>query len=414
MNIMSTIKADNEEQKVCRLSDASYETICAFRHHMHEHPELSHQEFQTTKAIRAFLETLPGIELVDLPRGNTGCLAILQGERTGKGEVDIKLPEVLLRADIDAIPQTEDNDLPWKSKASGLMHGCGHDFHTAALLGAALILSERREEFAGQVDFLFQKAEETTDGAPQMIEEGLFEVISPDMVFGEHNRPEADVGQIIVKEGPLMAGKINLAITIFGKSGHGSVPHLTVDPIPAAAALILALQTVVSRNTDPLDSVVLTVGSVHSGTPANLTVDRAELTVTIRSLQAQALKHAYERLVTLTEQTALAYGCRSEICIDEEVPPVVNSPEMTKLARAAAQKTVGPEKVVITSHSLASEDFAFYMQKIPGFFYWIGSGAPGQERRPWHDARFQADDRGMKTAAEVLAQSAMDYLTARE
>ena len=213
-----------------RLTSEEEAQIIDFRHDMHMHPELSHREFRTTSNIKAFLSTLEGIEILELPRKTTGVVARLIGGKMG--------PEICLRADIDAICQTEDNDLPWKSRETGIMHACGHDFHTAGLLGAAMILSRKREEVPGTVDFLFQEAEETTDGAREMIDAGIFEVIHPVAFFGEHNRPEVPVGKVVCKNGALMAAKTNFVIRVIGRGGHGSMPHLCVDPIVASAAII--------------------------------------------------------------------------------------------------------------------------------------------------------------------------------
>ena len=384
-----------------RLTAEEEARIIDFRHDMHMHPELSHREFRTTDKIKAFLASLEGIEILELHKETTGVVARLIGGKPGC--------EIGLRADIDAICQTEDNDLPWKSRENGIMHACGHDFHTAGLLGAAMILSRVRDEVPGKVDFIFQEAEETTDGAREMIDAGLFEVIHPEAFFGEHNRPEVPVGKVVCKNGALMAAKTNFVIRVYGRGGHGSMPHLCVDPIVASAAIIQSLQTIVSRNTDPLDSVVLSVGSIHGGSIENLVVDRVEMTASIRALSIEARERAVRRMESVVKSTAEAYECRAEIEYREILPLTFNGEEMYKVAVRAAEMAVGSENVIDVPPTLASEDFSVFMERVPSFFYWIGSGIPGETPYAWHQSRFKADDAGLKVAAGVMAAACFAY-----
>ena len=384
-----------------RLTAKEEARIIDFRHDMHMHPELSHREFRTTDSIKAFLASLEGIEILELHKETTGVVARLIGGKPGC--------EIGLRADIDAICQTEDNDLPWKSQEDGIMHACGHDFHTAGLLGAAVILSRVRDEVPGTVDFLFQEAEETTDGAREMIDAGLFTVIHPEAFFGEHNRPEVPVGKVVCKNGALMAAKTNFVIRVYGRGGHGSMPHLCVDPIVASAAIIQSLQTIVSRNTDPLDSVVLSVGSIHGGSIENLVVDRVEMTASIRALSIEARERAVRRMESVVKSTAEAYECRAEIEYREILPLTFNGEEMYKVAVRAAEMAVGSENVIDVPPTLASEDFSVFMERVPSFFYWIGSGIPGETPYAWHQSRFKADDAGLKVAAGVMAAACFAY-----
>ena len=384
-----------------RLTAEEEARIIDFRHDMHMHPELSHREFRTSDNIKAFLASLEGIEILELHKETTGVVARLIGGKPGC--------EIGLRADIDAICQTEDNDLPWKSRENGIMHACGHDFHTAGLLGAAMILSRVRDEVPGKVDFIFQEAEETTDGAREMIDAGLFEVIHPEAFFGEHNRPEVPVGKVVCKNGALMAAKTNFMIRVYGRGGHGSMPHLCVDPIVASAAIIQSLQTIVSRNTDPLDSVVLSVGSIHGGSIENLVVDRVEMTASIRALSIEARERAVRRMESVVKSTAEAYECRAEIEYREILPLTFNGEEMYKVAVRAAEMAVGSENVIDVPPTLASEDFSVFMERVPSFFYWIGSGIPGETPYAWHQSRFKADDAGLKVAAGVMAAACFAY-----
>lgn len=386
-----------------RLTEAEYQRILDFKRDMHRHPELSQREFRTTEKIRAFLETLPSCRALPLPV-KTGVLARIEGRGEG--------PEVMLRADIDALPQTEQFESPWKSENPGVMHACGHDFHTAALLGAALLLDRAAElgELAGRVDLVFQPAEEGTTGAGMMIDAGLFDLIHPDCCFGLHNWPSVESGKVVCREGALMAAKRNFEIRLYGAGGHGSMPHLNVDPIVCAAAVVQSLQTVVSRNINPLDSAVLSVNWIEGGSPVNLVADRVSMKATIRSLSESALDRAIGRVEAIVEKTAQAYECRSEILWNERIPAVYNSPEMTALARRCAARAGCA--LADAAPSLASEDFALYRAHAPAFFYWVGSTAKGAPVEELHRPRFHTDDAALAGAAALLASSAMEICKA--
>lgn len=384
-----------------QLTQSEVQRILAFKRDLHMHPELSLKEFRTTEKIKAFLESIPSCRILPLPV-ETGLVARIEGSEEG--------PEIMLRADIDAIPQTEQTDSPWKSQTPGVMHACGHDYHTAALLGAALILDRAKEQgdLAGCVDLLFQPAEEITAGARKMIDAGLFDLIHPDLCFGLHNWPSVESGKIICHEGALMAAKRNFEIRIHGAGGHGSMPHLNIDPIVCAAAIVQSVQTVVSRNSNPLDAVVLSINMIHGGSAFNLVVDQVVMTGTIRSLSEKALAHAIDRARDIAESTAKAYECRCEIEWDEPIPAVYNTPEMTALARKCAALT--DYEVTDTMPSLASEDFALYRSYVPSFFYWIGSTAKEEasHAEDLHRPCFHTDDSTLAAAAQVLALSVLN------
>ena len=388
------------------LTQPEYQRILDFKRDMHMHPELSHKEFRTTEKIKEFLGSLPSCQILPLPV-ETGVLARIEGNNEG--------PEIMLRADIDALPQTELTDSPWKSRTPGVMHACGHDFHTAALLGAALLLTRAKEQgdLAGSVDLVFQPAEEGTTGARMMIDAGLFDLIHPDCCFGLHNWPSVQSGKIICHEGALMAAKRNFEICLFGAGGHGSMPHLNIDPIVCAAAVVQSLQTVVSRNTDPLDSVVLSINMIEGGSPVNLVVDRIMMKATLRSLSEKALDRAINRVEAIVENTARAYECRAQIRWNERIPAVYNSPEMTSLARQCAGLTEC--EVTDTIPSLASEDFALYRSFVPSFFYWVGSTAKEESRiEELHRPCFHTDDHALAGAAQLLAVSAISMRSIKE
>ena len=371
---------------------------------LHRRPERSFEERHTTALLREILSAL-GLELVELGM-ETGVTAVLRGAHPG--------PTVALRADIDAIPQQEPSHPGACSQTPGVMHACGHDFHTAALCGAARLLSGRADSLSGNVVFLFQPAEEITQGAAAMVAHGLWDKLParPQALFALHNRPELPAGQIAVMEGPIMAGKSHFTIVLHGVSGHGGSPHKCTDVIVAGAAVVNALQTIVSRDTDPLNSLVCSVLSVHAGTPDNFVPDLLTMTGSIRFHQEQAHQKAQQRLEALTTGIAAAYGCRAEVSFQPGVPATVNSPAMTVLARKAALALVPPGQLVAPAPDMGSEDFAILAQDVPAFFYWLGSGFPGQANPCWHNEHFRTDDSALPLAAALLAQSALVGLDA--
>ena len=369
---------------------------------LHRRPERSFEERHTTALLREILSAL-GLELVELGM-ETGVTAVLRGAHPG--------PTVALRADIDAIPQQEPSHPGACSQTPGVMHACGHDFHTAALCGAARLLSGRADSLSGNVVFLFQPAEEITQGAAAMVAHGLWDKLParPQALFALHNRPELPAGQIAVMEGPIMAGKSHFTIVLHGVSGHGGSPHKCTDVIVAGAAVVNALQTIVSRDTDPLNSLVCSVLSVHAGTPDNFVPDLLTMTGSIRFHQEQAHQKAQQRLEALTTGIAAAYGCRAEVSFQPGVPATVNSPAMTVLARKAALALVPPGQLVAPAPDMGSEDFAILAQDVPAFFYWLGSGFPGQANPCWHSPQFRTDDSALPLGAALLAQSALTAL----
>ena len=381
-----------------RLTPQEEERILAFKRDMHMHPELAHQEFRTTAKIKEFLRTLPSCRILPLPV-DTGVVARIEGNREGK--------EVMLRADIDALPVKEAYESPWKSQVPGVMHACGHDFHTASLLGAAMLLSKAQAEndLYGCIDLLFQPAEEGTTGAETMINAGLFEMIHPDYCFGLHNWPSVESGTIVCHEGALMAAKRSFEIRIYGSGGHGSMPHLNTDPIVCAASIVLSLQTVVSRNMNPMDAAVLSISLIEGGSPVNRVADQVQMMGTVRSLSETALDRAIARIETIVNDTARAYECEREILWNKRIPAVYNSPEMTELAHRCASMT--DCRVSDALASLASEDFALYRSYVPSFFYWVGSTAPQETKaEDLHRPLFHTDDSMLAKAAQLLAVSA--------
>ena len=385
-----------------QLTQEEYQRALALRRDFHRHPELSGQEVCTTAKLREFFAALPDFRILPLPI-KTGLVAQITGDGTG--------PEVMLRADIDALPQREEYDCPWKSQIDGVMHACGHDLHTGALAGAALLLARAKADgnLRSTVDLVFQSAEETTTGAKALIDAGLFDRILPAYCFGIHNWPSVPTGSVVCREGAIMAAKKNFEIRIHGFGGHGSMPQLNVDPIVCAAAVIQSLQTIVSRNMDPRDAVVLSVNAIEGGSDANLVVEDAFMRVTVRALSEQAMARAVERIEGIVANTATAYECHSEIVWHEDIPAVWNSNEMTDLAKQCV-KEIGLTLYDAPS-SMASEDFSLYRAYAPSFFYWVGSTTPGEPLEELHRPRFHADDEALRCAAALYAASALkNYL----
>ncbi len=404
------------------LTEEELKKAAVLRHDLHMYPELSGKEYNTSQKIRSFLEGLPGFEILSLPAATgvvarigtveteingtpedkdraTAAVQNMAKDKTGKAT---PFHEIMLRADIDALPQTEQVEIPWKSRVPGIMHACGHDLHTAALCGAALALSRlwKSGRLDTAVDLVFQPAEEGTTGARSLIDAGLFDIIHPQVCYGLHNWPSVDTGKTVCQEGALMSAKRNFDIIIHGAGGHGSMPHLNIDPVVCAAAVIQSLQTVVSRNVNPLDAAILSVNRIEGGSPVNLVVDQVLMKATVRSLSETVLDRAIERVEAIVENTALAYECSSEIIWRERIPAVWNSPEMLSRARLAAS-AAGCE-VTTAPPSLASEDFALYRKYVPSFYFWVGSRLPGSEVHELHTPLFFADDLALQYAAELF------------
>lgn len=379
-------------------AQAMADELTALKADLHAHPELSFEERRTTAVLREKLSAL-GLELIDLGM-ETGVVALLRGAFPGR--------TVALRADIDAIAQQEPSH-PGASTHPGVMHACGHDFHTACLYGAASLLAVRRETLRGDVAFLFQPAEEVTRGAAAMVAHGLWDKLPhrPQCLFGLHNRPELPAGQVAVIEGGIMSGKEHFEITLHGVAGHGGSPHKCVDVIVPAAAIVQAVQSIVSRGTDPLDSLVCAVLSIHAGTPENFVPDLLVMAGAIRSHSSAVMEAAKRRLEELTAGISAAHGCAHSLCFIPQVPPTVNSPAMTAMARRAAETVVGPEQVVAPRPDMGSEDFSVFGQDVPSFFYWLGSGYPGKENAGWHSENFCTDDSALSIGAALLAKSAL-------
>ena len=368
--------------------------LIEFRRDLHMNPELSFKEFRTTKKIKDKLISL-GIEIIDIGL-ETGVVGMLRGNEDG--------PTIALRGDIDALPIQELTNVPYKSRIDGVMHACGHDIHTTSVIGAAMILSSIKDELKGNVIFVFQPAEEINKGAKLMVEKGLFTDVKADLIFGLHNNPEIPWGKIAIKKGGLMAAVDTIRIKVKGKGGHGAIPHATRDPIIAASAMLMSLQTIVSRNVSPLDSAVISVGTFHSGTANNVIPELVEISGTVRSFDPEVRKMLPKRIRQVLESTAQAYMVDVEIEYIFDLPAVFNDNELTMLAYDAAKEIVGEEGIVDPIPSMGGEDFSIFTEKIPGFFFWLGVENKEKDMNyVWHNSRFDGDDRSIINASAVMS-----------
>lgn len=368
--------------------------IVEFREYLHRNPELSFKEYNTTKIIKEKLIAL-GIEIIDLGI-ETGVVGLLKGTQNG--------PTVALRGDIDALPIQEISDKPYKSAVDGVMHACGHDFHAASVIGAASILSEMKDTLNGNVMFVFQPAEEINKGAKLMVEKGLLRAVKADMIFGLHNNPEMEWGTIGIKKGGLMAAVDTIKIKITGKGGHGAIPHATKDAIVAAASLVMNLQTITSRSVSPLESAVVSFGTIHAGIANNVIPEVLEMTGTVRSFSPDVQKTIYNRMNRICSQTAEMFEVEVELDYIYDLPAVFNKIEMTQIAYAAASEIVDESKVIEPIPSMGGEDFSIFSNEIPGFFFWIGVGNKEKDMNyVWHNPRFDGDSRALPIASMVLS-----------
>lgn len=337
----------------------------AVRHHLHAHPELSYQEFETSAYIQSQLKAL-GIPFE--VKATTGVVGLIRGKNP-----DSRI--VALRADIDALPIREENDVPYRSTRDGIMHACGHDVHTTCLLGAARILNELKDEWEGTVKLIFQPGEEKNPGgASLLIKEGVLENPKPSAIFGLHVHPNLETGKTSFRSGQVMASADEIYITIKGKGGHAAAPHLTVDTILVASHLVVGLQQVISRNNNPLSPSVLSITSFQGGYTTNVIPSEVKLMGTFRALDENWRFKAHELI--RKQATAIVEGMGAELAlhIDVGYPSVFNEEQLTQKARSLASTYLGPDNVETTEMRMGAEDFGYYTQQIPGCFFRLGTG----------------------------------------
>lgn len=376
------------------------ETI-ALRRDIHSHPELGFEEIRTSKIVADTLESL-GLKLT---RGvaKTGVVGILEGVK--------KSPVLLLRFDMDALPITEDTGADYASQNPGVMHACGHDSHVAIGLSVAKILSTNRDRLQGTIKFVFQPAEEGAGGAEKMVKEGVLENPKPDYSMGVHVWNDMPVGWYGLTNGPVMAGAEIFTVKITGKGAHGASPHQGIDPVVAAAQIITALQTIPSRNVAPLDSAVVSVCQVHSGTAFNIIPQEATLSGTIRTFKPTVFSKVKERFEKIVMDFAHAFECEAEIKIKKVTYPVINDEDLVDLMTDVVNQIDKSGRVDHTLQTMGSEDFSFMMQDIPGCFLMIGSANPEKGLNyGHHHPKFNIDETCFPFAVAILAQGAVEIL----
>lgn len=375
---------------VNRIADFAAE-MTEWRQHLHRHPELGFDCHQTAAFVAARLRDF-GITEIHEGIGRTGIVAIIEGQGAG--------PVIGLRADMDALPITEASGVPHASTAPGRMHACGHDGHTTMLLGAAKYLAETRN-FCGKVALLFQPAEEDGGGGEAMVEDGIMERFDIAEVYAIHNVPNLPLGHFFTTPGPIMAAVDTATVTLTGKGGHGAYPQDCTDPIPAAVGMIGALQTVVSRNLDPLDNLVISVTQVHAGTASNIIPETAWFCATIRSFTPEVRQMAQDRFQSIIAGHAAAYGVTAEIDYDLGYPPTVNDAAKTAFAATVAREIAGAAAVNDTANrEMGAEDFSYMLDARPGAYLFLGQG-PGAGL---HHAAYDFNDEAAPIGASFFAR----------
>ncbi|WP_245448029.1 M20 aminoacylase family protein [Neorhizobium sp. T6_25] len=376
--------------------------VVATRRYLHQYPELGLSEFNTSDFVARQLTDL-GYE-VTRGLGRTGVVATLRNGTGGRS--------IGIRADMDALPIEEETGAEYASRNKGLMHACGHDGHTAMLLGAARILADRKN-FDGTIHLIFQPAEENFGGARLMIEDGLFERFPCDAVFGLHNDPSLAFGQIGVKEGPMMAAVDECRITVNGHGGHGAEPQDTSDPIVCGASIIMALQTIASRNIHPLDQMVITVGAFHAGMASNVIPERAEMLLTIRSFDPDVRNELERRIRMVAEGQAASYGMSVTLDYKRGYEATVNHKAETDFVRDLARRVVGEDKVVdLPRPSMGAEDFAYMLAERPGTYFLLGTRRTDNDP-PLHHPRFDFNDDALPIGTSFWVELAEAYLPAK-
>ena len=377
--------------------------IVALRRTIHSEPELGLETPRTLAKVRADLADLP----LEWREGSscTGAVAVLKGAHEGRS--------VLLRGDMDALPMGEQTGLPFASQLEGRMHACGHDAHTAMLAGAARLLAERQGDLAGEVRFMFQPGEEGFHGARHMLDDGLLDPL-PEAAFALHVWPNAPHGVLIGRAGPMLASADQLEITVMGRGGHASMPHDAVDPVPVAAEIVLALQTMVTRRFNAGEATVITIARLEAGSAHNVIPDSAHLLGTMRTLSAERRAELHMAVAQLAEHIALAHGCTAQVRIIEGFPVTVNDPRAARLGEQVATELGGEGAWEERSHpTMGAEDFSYVLQQVPGAMFFLGVAAEGsnwQDCCGLHSPRMIVDESVLPRGAALMAGFALHFL----
>ncbi|MGD8967101.1 MAG: amidohydrolase [Anaerolineae bacterium] len=382
-------------------AEALREQLIDWRRDFHRHPELAFQERRSAEIIAHALREL-GYD-VETGVAKTGVVALLSGDKPG--------PVVMARFDMDALPVLEANETDYVSQNRGVMHACGHDGHMAIGLGVATLIARHRDGLSGTLKLVFQPGEEGGNGAEVMVKEGVLENPRPEVVLVTHVWNDKSVGTVDVTAGPIMAAAEKWTCTVHGEGGHGAMPHQAIDPIVVASHIVTSLQTVVSRNVSPLETVVVTVGSFRGGDAFNVIPDHVDLSGTIRTYDPRVREKVLHRLGELFEGTAAAHGASADLDIEHLTPAVVNDPDVTRVVRDSAETVVGPENVSSGERTMGSEDAAYFTQEVPGCYFFLGSA--NTERgldAPHHNPRFDFDEDVLPIGVAVMVEAILHYL----
>ncbi len=390
------------------------EQIIKLRQQLHQNPELGNREFETGKLVAAHLKGL-GLE-VRTGVAKTGVVGILRGGRPG--------PVVAIRADMDALPVTEAPGYPTPStkrttylgKDVGVAHACGHDIHMAVVLGTASVLASMKAQLPGTIVFIFQPSEEgppdgEEGGAELMLKEGLFRDTKPTAVFGLHTSPDLPVGQVGYAPGPFFAASDGFSIIVKGKQAHGAAPHDGIDPIVIASQIVLALQTIRSRNVPPLEASVVTVGIFRGGERSNIIPASVEMTGTARSYSADVRALLERRIREIAENTAKALGGSAEVKYELGNPALVNDSALTRRMAPTLERVLGKANAKVIQPTMGGEDFALFANEVPGMFVRLGTTRPGGKSGIWHTPDFLADDQSVPTGMKVMSSLLLDFLS---
>jgi amidohydrolase len=398
--------AESRDQQIARAAEAMRQKLIETRRDFHMHPELSNREERTSRVVAERLRAL-GLE-VKTGVARHGVVAVLRGAKPG--------PVVAVRADMDALPIQETIDVPYKSKYPGVKHACGHDVHTTVELGVAEVLSKMRDQISGTIKFIFQPAEEGAPageegGAQLMVKEGALEDPRPSAIFGLHTMPGIEAGQIGYHSGPAMASADRFSIAIRGRKSHGAQPQLGVDAIVVAAECVTALQTIRSRRIDPLEPLVITIGTIRGGDRNNIIAEEVKMDGTMRTLSEDVRKRAQQLMRETLASVTSAYGASFDLQFDQPNPVTYNDPKLVEETLPTMRRVVGEANLIAPKPFMPAEDFSYYQKVVPGFYYFLGVGNRAKGiTAGWHTAEFDVDEESLVVGVKVMTAVLLDYL----
>jgi amidohydrolase len=404
---LASVDAGPRDQRVAAAAEALRSQLVAQRRDFHMHPELSNREERTSRVVAERLRAL-GLTDIKTGVGRHGVTALLVGGQPG--------PVVAVRADMDALPIQETNDVPYKSQTPGVKHACGHDVHTTVELGVAEVLSKMKDEVRGTVKFIFQPAEEGAPageegGAKLMIKEGAFDNPRPQAIFGLHTEPNLQAGQIGYHSGPAMASADTFYITVKGKAAHGAQPQNGVDSVVVASECVLALQNIRSRRIDPLEPLVITVGTINGGTRFNVIAGEVKMSGTMRTFNDQVRERAIALMRETLRSVGAAYGATVELELGDGNGVTYNEPSLVEETLPTIRRVVGPQNALAIKPFMPAEDFSHYQKISPGFFYFLGVGNRAKGiTSGWHTADFDVDEESLVVGVKVMSNVVLDYL----